>query len=523
MKLGRKLPLAFAAVVLVVVFAALYGLYSLNQAITVYDTQVAGQVASERTVAGIESEFKTQVQEWKNVLLRGSNPELFDKHWQAFAKRENHVSEEAAKLAARMPEGKSKALISQFEQVHQQLGVAYRKGLDAFKVANFNPSVGDASVRGIDREPSKLLEAASLRIKADSAAASSEAAIVARRAISISLGLMLLMACFGIWIGLVISRQVIHQLGGEPQLAVDLSQRVASGNLSQSIALDAGDSSSLMAQLDRMQYSLSQVVTSVRRSAEALEMASGEIASGNNDLSNRTQAQANALEKSASSMAVLGSAVQINADNAQQANQLADDASQIAVRGGKAVAEVVHTMQGISAASRQISEIIGVIEGIAFQTNILALNAAVEAARAGEQGRGFAVVASEVRSLAGRSAEAAKQIKTLIDSSVARVEQGTLQVNRAGNTMDEVVSAIQRVTEMATQIASESQEQAATVGQIGYIVTGMSHTTQQYAALVEEMAAAAERLKAQANEQVHTVAVFALGSDQTGLVWRSAV
>jgi methyl-accepting chemotaxis protein-1 (serine sensor receptor) len=521
MKLGRKLPLAFAAVVLVVVFAALYGLFNLNQSITVYDTQVAGQVDSERTVADIESEFKTQVQEWKNVLLRGSNPELFDKHWQAFAKRESHVNEEALKLAARLPEGQSKALISQFAQVHQQLGVAYRLGLDAFKAANFNPSVGDTSVKGIDREPSKLLEAASQRIKADSAAVASEAAMVARRAISISLGLMLLIACFGIWIGLVISRQVIHQLGGEPQLAVELSQRVASGNLSQSIALDADDSSSLMAQLDRMQYSLFKVVTSVRRSAETLEMASGEIASGNNDLSNRTQAQANALEKSASSMAVLGSAVQINADNAQQANQLADHASLIALRGGKAVAEVVHTMQGISAASRQISEIIGVIEGIAFQTNILALNAAVEAARAGEQGRGFAVVASEVRSLAGRSAEAAKQIKTLIDTSVARVEQGILQVDRAENTMDEVVSAIQRVTDMATQIASESQEQAATVGQIGYIVTEMSHVTQQNAALVEEMAAAAEGLKAQANELVHTVAVFTLDSDQVRQVWRS--
>jgi methyl-accepting chemotaxis protein len=220
-------------------------------------------------------------------------------------------------------------------------------------------------------------------------------------------------------------------------------------------------------------------------------------------------------------MAVLGSAVQINADNAQQANQLADHASLIALRGGKAVAEVVHTMQGISAASRQISEIIGVIEGIAFQTNILALNAAVEAARAGEQGRGFAVVAPEVRSLAGRSAEAAKQIKTLIDTSVARVEQGILQVDRAENTMDEVVSAIQRVTDMATQIASESQEQAATVGQIGYIVTEMSHVTQQNAALVEEMAAAAEGLKAQANELVHTVAVFTLDSDQVRQVWRS--
>jgi methyl-accepting chemotaxis protein-1 (serine sensor receptor) len=518
MKLGRKLPIAFAAIVLMVVLAALVGIYSLNQAITVYDTQVAGHVDSERTVSDIESEFKTQVQEWKNVLLRGSNAEMFDKHWQAFAKMESHVNEEATKLAASLPEGESKHLVSQFAQSHQQLGLAYRKGLDAFKAANFDASVGDASVKGIDREPSKLLEAASLRIETDSAAVAKEAAAGARRATRISLALMLLMAGVGAGVGLAISRQVIRQLGGEPQSAVDLSQRVASGNLTQAIDLAAGDSTSLMAQLDTMQSSLSQVVTSVRRSAESLEMASGEIASGNNDLSNRTQTQAHSLEKSASSMAVLGSAVQINADNAHQANQLASEASQVAVRGGQVVAEVVHTMQGISAASLQISDIIGVIEGIAFQTNILALNAAVEAARAGEQGRGFAVVASEVRSLAGRSAEAAKQIKSLIDTSVARVEQGTLQVDRAGNTMNAVVAAIQRVTEMASQIASESQEQAATVGQIGYIVAEMSHTTQQNAALVEEMAAAAEGLKTQAKELVHTVAVFKLDAAETHLL-----
>jgi len=317
-------------------------------------------------------------------------------------------------------------------------------------------------------------------------------------------------------VGLLISRQVIRQLGGEPQTAVDLAQRVVAGDLSQPIALAAGDTSSLMTQLDGMQSNLAQVVTSVRRSAEALENASAEIAAGNNDLSNRTQTQASSLEKSASSMAVLAAAVQINADNANQANHLASEASQVAVRGGQVVGEVVSTMQGINTASRQISDIIGVIEGIAFQTNILALNAAVEAARAGEQGRGFAVVASEVRSLAGRSAEAAKQIKTLIDTSVARVEQGTAQVDRAGKTMNEVVDAIQRVTDMASQIASESQEQATTVGQIGHIVTEMSHTTQQNAALVEEMAASADSLTAQAQELVQTVAVFKLDEPTAG-------
>ncbi len=518
MKLSQKLPAAFAAVLLLMVCAALFGIYSLNQSIAVYDTQVAGNVQDERTIADIESEFKTQVQEWKNVLLRGTKPELLNKHWLAFTTIESHINEEAAKLVSSLPDGESKKLVNQFAQAHQQMGAAYRKGLDAFKAANFDPSVGDSVVQGIDREPSKLLETASIRIKTDSAAEATHAATGAQRATRISLVLMLLMAGLGVWVGLVISRQVIRQLGGEPQTAVELTQRVASGNLSQPIALVAGDTNSLMAQLDSMQSSLAQVVTSVRRSAESLENASTEIAAGNNDLSNRTQFQANALEKSASSMGVLGVAVQINADNARQANQLASEASQVAVRGGQVVGEVVSTMQGINAASRQISDIIGVIDGIAFQTNILALNAAVEAARAGEQGRGFAVVASEVRSLAGRSAEAAKQIKTLIDTSVARVEQGAAQVDRAGKTMNEVVDAIQRVTNMVSQIASESQEQATTVGEIGHIVTEMSHTTQQNAALVEEMAASADSLTAQAHELVQTVAVFTLDGGETHLI-----
>jgi methyl-accepting chemotaxis protein-1 (serine sensor receptor) len=326
--------------------AALFGIYSLNQSITVYDTQVAGNVEDERTIADIGSEFKTQVQEWKDVLLRGANPEQFNKYWQAFTTIESHIDEEAAKLAASLPEGESKKLVSQFAQAHQQMGLAYRKGLEAFKAANFDSSAGDAAVKGIDREPSKLLEAASLRIKADSATEAKQAAAGAQLSTRISLGLMLLMAGVGVGVGLVISRQVIRQLGGEPQTAVDLTQRVASGNLSQPIALAAGDTHSLMAQLDGMQSSLAQVVTSVRRSAEALENASAEIAAGNNDLSNRTQTQASALEKSASSMAVLATAVQINADNANQANHLASEASQVAVRGGQVVGEVVSTMQG---------------------------------------------------------------------------------------------------------------------------------------------------------------------------------
>lgn len=240
--------------------------------------------------------------------------------------------------------------------------------------------------------------------------------------------------------------------------------------------------------------------------------ASAQIAQGNHDLSARTESQASALEQTASSMEELSATVRQNADNARQANQLAQNASTVAVEGGEVVGRVVDTMKGINESSRKISDIIGVIDGIAFQTNILALNAAVEAARAGEQGCGFAVVASEVRSLAGRSAEAAKEIKGLINDSVLRVEQGTALVDQAGVTMTEVVSSIRRVTDIMGVISAASNEQSLGVAQVGEAITQMDQATQQNAALVEEMAAAAGSLKSQAQELVQTVAVFKLGA-----------
>jgi methyl-accepting chemotaxis protein len=262
--------------------------------------------------------------------------------------------------------------------------------------------------------------------------------------------------------------------------------------------------------LDRMQADLRRVVGRIHGSAEAISAATQQIAAGNADLSRRTESEASSLEETASSMEELSSTVKQNADNARQANQLAMGASTVAIQGGEVVGQVVETMKGINDSSKKIADIIGVIDGIAFQTNILALNAAVEAARAGEQGRGFAVVASEVRSLAGRSADAAKQIKTLITASVERVEQGTVLVDQAGAKMNEVVASIKRVTDIMSEISAASAEQNAGVAQVGEAVNQMDRATQQNAALVEESAAAAESLKAQAEQLVKVVAVFKL-------------
>jgi methyl-accepting chemotaxis protein len=311
-------------------------------------------------------------------------------------------------------------------------------------------------------------------------------------------------------IGYAVRRSLLQQLGGEPAVVAEIAGRIANGDLTARIDASHGGGASVMAAMARMQQSLNQIVAQVREGTEALSAASTEIAAGNRDLSARTESQASSLQQTAASMEQMTATVRQNTDNARLASELAGGASEVAARGAQVVGGVVATMQEITQQSRKIEEIISVIDGIAFQTNILALNAAVEAARAGEQGRGFAVVASEVRGLAQRSAQAAREIKGLIRTSVERVNSGGEQVTAAGETMNEIVNQVRKVNELIRQITDATLEQSSGIGQVNQAVTSLDQMTQQNAALVEESTAAGETLRGQAQQLAHAVAVFRL-------------
>ncbi|MBL8511124.1 MAG: MCP four helix bundle domain-containing protein [Betaproteobacteria bacterium] len=324
----------------------------------------------------------------------------------------------------------------------------------------------------------------------------------------IAINLLILIASVAIsWLMI---RSVTRPLGGEPEYAQDAIRRIAAGDLSVPVAVKAGDNTSLLALIQNMQVELQRIVSTIRQGVDSVSDASTEIASGNRDLSARTEQQASNLQQTAATIEDMTNGVKTNANNATQANQLAASASEVAAKGGTVAVEVVHTMDGINNASKKIAEIIGVIDSIAFQTNILALNAAVEAARAGEQGRGFAVVASEVRNLAQRSAEAAREIRTLISDSVERVEAGSKLVNEAGKTMSEIVTQVRRVSDLIGEITATTVEQSSGISQVNQAVTQLDQVTQQNAALAEQSSAAAESLRDQAAKLTAAVSVFQL-------------
>ena len=507
LRVGPRLGLGFGLILLITALTASIGIW-----------RIQTLAADSERVSTVEMERQAQVERWAaglrlnwvrtEAFLKAIDREYMDQLQANTEATTVDIEQTVQRIHTLVTDDAGKALLASVDAAH----TAYTQRLAEIRELHRGgepnvPSLVDKDLRPLADKTLTALDAlrqhmaqllsASLQ-RSSSVAQTSEWILGACALAAIALGLAL---------AALVTRSIVQPVQRSRQLA----QAIAQGDLTYALEATGSDEpGQLLQTLGAMQRQLAGIVGEVRRGAEGVATASAEIAHGNSDLSARTEQQASALEETSASMEELNSTVRQNADNARAANQLALKAQTVATQGGDVVAEVVRTMKGINDSSRKIADIIGVIDGIAFQTNILALNAAVEAARAGEQGRGFAVVASEVRSLAGRSADAAKEIKALIGASVERVEAGSALVDRAGSTMSEVVEAIGRVTEIVSEISAASQEQSQGVAQVGEAVTQMDQATQQNAALVEESAAAADGLKVQAAQLVHAVAVFRL-------------
>ncbi len=504
--------LAFANLFLVV--AAGYSWFAISQ----LNARLEEVIATESRVQSAvdlsrlgQVDFKIQVQEWKDTLLRGQDQALYDKYWKAFGERSAKVSKDLRSLAALAPEiGLPATIADQALAEHDELGRRYEEAIKLYRTNDIaSIEEVDREVRGIDRAPTDHIDAIVQQVKERGDAIAAEASRDAAAAKRFLVACLALLAVFTIAVSAVAGGLLIRAILRRLSLASEAARRVADGDLTVRVEVgNADEVGAVLRSLRDMTASLSAIVARVRDGAEKVSTAATQIAAGNTDLSARTEEQASSLEETAASIEEMTAAVSQNAANATQANELAASAAQVAQRGGDSVEEVVRTMDGIQASSRRIADITGVIDSIAFQTNILALNAAVEAARAGEHGRGFAVVASEVRGLAQRCAEAAREIKGLITDSVARVDAGAKLADDTGRTMVEMVQGVGRVSQLIAEIAAATKEQNSGITQANQAVGELDKATQQNAALVEESTAASESLRRLAIEMAEAVRAF---------------
>ena len=509
-KVGTRLALAFGMVLLITAAVAALGVWRLHDLAAITDKlgtqdneklKMAVQWRQTidlnwvRTQASILDADTSRIPMWQAEMDKTSEISVASRKRlieliQVEEGKKMIASIDAAREAYRTP----RAALLKRKQAGEDVTAALERDLKPLAIA-YSDSIGR-----LEKLQQTMYDESLAAVEAD--ASQGRTLLAAGAGIALLLG-----AAFAFFL----TRSIVAPL----RQAVRNARAIAAGDLTQPIeSVGRDELADLLSALKEMNVSLVGIVGNVRHGTDTIATASSQIAAGNQDLSSRTEEQASSLEETAASMEELTSTVKQNADNARQANQLAVTASGVAVKGGSVVAEVVGTMGAINASSRKIVDIIGVIDGIAFQTNILALNAAVEAARAGEQGRGFAVVAAEVRNLAQRSAAAAKEIKVLIDDSVSKVEEGSSQVAEAGKTMDEIVDSVKRVTDIMAEITAASQEQTQGIEQINQAITQMDQVTQQNAALVEEAAAAASSLQEQASGLSQVVSVFRLGSEQ---------
>jgi methyl-accepting chemotaxis protein len=514
MKVGTRLALGFALVLVLLVAVAVVGILRMAQIQDRLDHVVSVSNVSTGLVVEMRNNVSDRLASLR-VLTLMTDPADMEPEIVKFKEQTAKYDAAQAKLAALFAtyaNAQEKTLLNQIKEHEATAMPAIARATELYLAANAMDAtrVMIREVRPVQRKWTDALNALSALEDKQNAQSKADAETAFANARNFMLVLLVLAVVIGIVAAVVITRSLLKQLGGEPAYTAKIAGSIAHGDLSIVIDTKASDRGSLLVEMKEMRNSLVGIVEQVRRGTETIGTASREIAAGNIDLSSRTELQASSLEKTASAMEELTATVKQNADSAREANALAATASDVARKGGDVVSQVVGTMGEINTSANKISDIIGVIDGIAFQTNILALNAAVEAARAGEQGRGFAVVASEVRNLAQRSAAAAKEIKTLIGDSVEKVERGSKLVGQAGVTMDEVVSSVKRVTDIMSEIANASAEQSAGIAQVNTSIIEMDSMTQQNAALVEQAAAAAQSLQDQAGELARVVSIFKL-------------
>ena len=514
MKVGSRLALGFALVLVLLVAVTVVGVLRMAQIQDRLEQVVSVNNVSTGLVVDMRNNVGDRVASLR-VLTLMTDPADMEPEMNKFKAQTEKYNESQRKLSAIFAAHASdaeKKLLAQIKEYEGAAMPAIAKAAELYLANNAMDAtrVMIKEVRPVQKKWTEALDQLAVLEEKQNA----QSAVDAQTAFANARNFMLVMLVVAVVLGAAaawfITRSLLKQLGGEPGYTAKIAGSIAHGDLSIAIDTKESDRGSLLVEMKEMRNSLVGIVEQVRRGTETIGTASREIAAGNIDLSSRTELQASSLEKTASAMEELTSTVKQNADNAREANALAATASDVARKGGDVVSQVVGTMGEINSSASKIADIIGVIDGIAFQTNILALNAAVEAARAGEQGRGFAVVASEVRNLAQRSAAAAKEIKTLIGDSVEKVERGTKLVGQAGVTMDEVVASVRRVTDIMSEIANASAEQSAGIEQVNMSIIEMDSMTQQNAALVEEAAAAAQSLQDQAGELARVVSIFKL-------------
>ena len=521
MKVGTRLGLGFALVLVFLIAVTTVGIFRMAQIQDRLDHVISVNNVVSRLVLDMRTNVNDRIRTLR-VLTLMSDPADMEPELNRVKDLAGKYNEAQNKLSAKFAieaTAEEKALLATIKEQDALAVPAIAKATELWLASN-----AEGATRVLIKEirPAQIKWMAALdQLDALEDKLNAQMQIDAAKGFSSGRNFMIIMGLLAVGISIVaalmITRGLLKQLGGEPDYTASIASSIANGDLAVSIDTSGNDKDSLLFEMKEMRNSLVDIVGQVRSGTETIGTASREIAAGNIDLSARTEMQASSLEKTASAMEELTSTVKQNADNAREANQLASVASDVAIKGGKVVSEVVNTMSSIDASAKKIVDIIGVIDGIAFQTNILALNAAVEAARAGEQGRGFAVVASEVRNLAQRSASAAKEIKTLIGASVEQVNAGSMLVAQAGSTMNDIVDSVQRVSDIITEITAASSEQSVGIDEINRAIGQMDAVTQQNAALVEESAAAAESMQHQAHNLAQVVSVFKLNGQQASV------